>query len=328
MAYSYAPWTDLKAKYPTIWETASLVQGDQEAADLFAKINATVNEKVPNITPRGTSNGDWSGVNQTGLNTPDVCWWTFGGCSEPKADLNIQSDITTLPIPESWGYGFDDGPNCSHNAFYDYLNEQNQKATMFFIGSNVADWPLQAIRAIKDGHQICVHTWSHQYMTSFSNEVAFAELYYTRKLIKDILGVTPKCWRPPFGDVDNRIRVIAEGMNMTNIVWSDDTADWKALATTGAITPEQVDANYQEVIDAQKNGSYSTHGPVVLSHELSKCCRETDYRTMLTIRQLHNDRGCQVPTPDQGRLQIRPPHRRRHERVPPIRRRGHHLPQL
>lgn len=62
-----------------------------------------------------------------------------------------------------------------------------------------------------------------QYMTSFSNEVAFAELYYTRKVIKDILGVTPKCWRPPFGDVDNRIRLIAEGMNMTNIVWSDDT---------------------------------------------------------------------------------------------------------
>lgn len=60
-------------------------------------------------------------------------------------------------------------------------------------------------------------------MTSFSNEIAFAELYYTRKLIKDILGVTPKCWRPPFGDVDNRVRVIAEGMNMTNIVWSDDT---------------------------------------------------------------------------------------------------------
>jgi hypothetical protein len=269
-AYSYAPWTDLRAKYPTIWETAQLVDGDQEAQDLFAKINATVNQKVPNIQPRGTSNGDWTGVNQTGLNSPETCWWTFGGCSTPAEDLDIQPDITTLPIPEAWGYGFDDGPNCSHNAFYDYLNEQNQKATMFFIGSNVADWPLQAIRAIKDGHQICVHTWSHQYMTSFSNEVAFAELYYTRKVIKDILGVTPKCWRPPFGDVDNRIRVIAEGLNMTNIVWSDDTADWKAGAAANAITPEQVDANYQTVVDAQKNGSYSTHGPVVLSHELSK----------------------------------------------------------
>jgi hypothetical protein len=73
-------------------------------------------------------------------------------------------------------------------------------------------------------------------MTSFSNEVAFAELYYTRKLIKDILGVTPKCWRPPFGDVDNRVRVIAEGMNMTNIVWSDDTVSCLLLPVDTLLT--------------------------------------------------------------------------------------------
>jgi len=32
----------------------------------------------------------------------------------------------------------------------------------FYIGSNVIDWPLQAMRGLADGHQICVHTWSHQ----------------------------------------------------------------------------------------------------------------------------------------------------------------------
>jgi hypothetical protein len=31
-------------------------------------------------------------------------------------------------------------------------------------------------------------------MTAFTNEEAFAELYYTRKAIKDVLGVTPLCW--------------------------------------------------------------------------------------------------------------------------------------
>ena len=110
MAYSYAPWADLKPKYPTIWETASMVDGDTDAQALFEKINATVNEKVPNIQPRGTSNGDWTGVNTTGLNTPEVCWWTQGGCTQPAEDLGITPDVTTLPIPESWGYGFDDGP--------------------------------------------------------------------------------------------------------------------------------------------------------------------------------------------------------------------------
>jgi peptidoglycan/xylan/chitin deacetylase (PgdA/CDA1 family) len=62
-----------------------------------------------------------------------------------------------------------------------------------------------------------------RYMTSFSSEDAFAELYYTREVIKEILGVTPTCWRPPYGDVDNRIRLIAAGLNLTTIVWSDDT---------------------------------------------------------------------------------------------------------
>jgi hypothetical protein len=54
------------------------------------------------------------------------------------------------------GYGFDDGPNCTHNAFYDFLASQNQKATMFYIGSNVLNWPLEAQRALADGHQICI----------------------------------------------------------------------------------------------------------------------------------------------------------------------------
>lgn len=65
---------------------------------------------------------------------------------------------------------------------------------MFYIGSNVMDWPLQAQDAITDGHEICLHTWSHNYMTALTNEQAFAELYYTRKAIKLVTGVTPKCW--------------------------------------------------------------------------------------------------------------------------------------
>lgn len=31
-------------------------------------------------------------------------------------------------------------------------------------------------------------------MTAFTNEEAFAELYYARKAIKEVLGVTPLCW--------------------------------------------------------------------------------------------------------------------------------------
>jgi hypothetical protein len=53
------------------------------------------------------------------------------------------------------GYAFADGSNCKHNAFYNYLASQSQKATMFYIGSSVLDWPLEAQGALADGHEIC-----------------------------------------------------------------------------------------------------------------------------------------------------------------------------
>lgn len=62
-----------------------------------------------------------------------------------------------------------------------------------------------------------------RYMTALSDEQVFAELYYTRQVIKDLLNVTVTCWRPPFGDVDNRVRLVANELGMQTIVWSEDT---------------------------------------------------------------------------------------------------------
>ena len=55
-------------------------------------------------------------------------------------------------------------------------------------------------------------------MTSMTDEQAFAELYFSKKAIKDVLGVTVRCWRPPYGDVDDRIRYIAEALDMSTIM--------------------------------------------------------------------------------------------------------------
>ena len=67
---------------------------------------------------------------------------------------------------------------------------------MFYIGSNVINWPYGALRGVKDGHHLAGHTWSHQLMTTLTNEEVLAELYYTQKAIKFVTGVTPKHWRP------------------------------------------------------------------------------------------------------------------------------------
>lgn len=55
-------------------------------------------------------------------------------------------------------------------------------------------------------------------MTSLTNEQAFAELYFSKKAIKEVLGITVRCWRPPYGDTDDRIRAIAAALDMRTIM--------------------------------------------------------------------------------------------------------------
>lgn len=51
-------------------------------------------------------------------------------------------------------------------------------------------------------HQIAVHTWSHTALTTQTNEEIIAELGWSKKVIKDVLGVTPNMMRPPYGDIE------------------------------------------------------------------------------------------------------------------------------
>jgi hypothetical protein len=189
--YSLPGFDKLTKSFPSIWETAKIVTGDSAAQSVWSSIQKS--GIIPaDVAQKGSGGmGDFDSVKYDGNKDPD-CWWTDTQCVTPK-HKGIPDDIWQCAEPETWGLTFDDGPNCSHNAFYDFLQSQKQKATLFYIGSNVMDWPLEAERGIVDGHHVCVHTWSHQYMTQLTNEEVFAELYYTAKAIKDVTGVTPRC---------------------------------------------------------------------------------------------------------------------------------------
>ncbi|GAA5986147.1 hypothetical protein JCM10908_006431 [Rhodotorula pacifica] len=276
--YSYPPVAALLAQkvYPPIWQIANLSSAQStEATSLYNSLSAS----IPNIAPKGTPTGNFTGVNYNGAQDPD-CWWTWKQCHTPKA-AGILPDIYNVPEPNTWGFTLDDGPNCTHNAFYDFMNQQKQKATLFYIGSNVIDWPLQAQRGLADGHEICAHTWSHRYMTSLSNEQVFAELYYSKKAIKDVLGVTVQCWRPPYGDVDDRVRYIAQALGMRTIIWSDNTFDYE-VSTLGV---NAVNQNYQNIINSGKGGAYSSNGTIVLTHELNNDTMSLMMQNYAAIKQ-------------------------------------------
>ncbi|KAF9947652.1 chitin deacetylase [Mortierella alpina] len=158
----------------------------------------------------------------------DRCWWTCQKCEAPD-------DVTFCPKAGTWGLTYDG-----------------------------TSYPETLKRAYNEGHQIAVHTWSHGSMTSLSNEQIVAELMWTQKAIFDIIGVNPIYWRPPYGDVDARVRNIATQLGFKTSIWTQDfdTNDWNIPATA---TPATVVATFKSwlvKIPTMKTGF------IVLEHDL------------------------------------------------------------
>ncbi|KAG0181805.1 hypothetical protein DFQ29_007033 [Apophysomyces sp. BC1021] len=255
--------------YPEGWKSPPI-----DSPAVKAAIAAIDWAQVPNITVR-KAKADGS-VDMTGYDQSDPdCWWSATGCTQPKRN-NVPADVKNCPQVGDWGLTYDDGPLGSDAGewaepnLYNFLAQHKQKASLFYIGSNVVTSPAAAQRALADGHTICVHTWSHPAMTSQTNEQVVAEFYWTLYALKEVLGITTKCWRPPYGDVDDRVRAIAWQMGMTTILWDYDSNDWNMPGTGGGnLSPTTVDGYFEGWIAARKNGTDTEGGHITLQHELN-----------------------------------------------------------
>lgn len=122
--------------------------------------------------------------------------------------------------------------------------------------------------------QPAVHTWSHSLQTTKNNYEIVGELGWTMQIIYDLVGVVPKYWRPPQGDIDARVRAIAEGVfNITAVMWNDECNDWCLEENGKSDCPgETPGKNYQSIVNAVNkavNGAKSP-GAILLEHELTK----------------------------------------------------------
>lgn len=125
-------------------------------------------------------------------------------------------------------------------------------------------------------------------MTSLSNDKVVSELYWSAKAIKAATGITPKCWRPPQGDVDDRVRAIAWQMGMRTILWDRDTNDWAMPAPNGGSTaPAVVDSYFQTWINSYNSGNDKL-GHIVLEHELNSMTVNMSMFWMPRIQKVFN----------------------------------------
>ncbi|KAI9013908.1 chitin deacetylase [Phycomyces nitens] len=283
---------DLKV-YPEPWKSPSTTH-----PEVLAVYNAIDWTHVPAAsTHKAKSNGDldFAGYDE---NKDPYCWWSDTNCVDPKVSY-LPSDISYCPRAGDWGLTYDDGPfNPTGNSavdkyaepnLYNFLATTNQKSTLFYIGSNVATFPAAAQRALNDGHVLCLHTWSHPQMTSQSNVQVVAELYWTLRAIKEATGITSRCWRPPYGDVDDRVRAIAWQMGLRTILWDEDTNDWDMPGEGGGnLAPSKVDGYFQGWIDARTSGKDNERGHIVLEHELNNATVDMTEKWLPKLQEVFN----------------------------------------
>jgi peptidoglycan/xylan/chitin deacetylase (PgdA/CDA1 family) len=92
---------------------------------------------------------------------------------------------------------FDDGPHATLTPkLLDLLAARHIKATFFLIGQNVVDHPEIVQRAIREGHEVGNHSWSHPNLEK-CRMTRFVELRRTDEAIQNATGKRPlSCARP------------------------------------------------------------------------------------------------------------------------------------
>jgi len=218
---------------------------------------------IPDIAP--TTDGTCLGNPAAATDALNRGWWTCG--SPPRI-----TDIVACPTKYDWGVSFDDGPSFYTPNLLSYLDQKDISATFFVVGSRVYEHPDILIDEYMSGHEISVHTWSHRPLTSLTNAQIVAELGWTRKAIKMVLGVTPLTMRPPYGDIDDRVRAISLSMGLIPILWTEspnknkfDTNDWRVAG--GVVNGTYSFNTFQTILN---DASTLDTGFIVLQHDIAE----------------------------------------------------------
>jgi polysaccharide deacetylase family sporulation protein PdaB len=122
----------------------------------------------------------------------------------------------------------DDGPHYKTTPeVLAVLREKNVKATLFLLASNVIQHPELVQQAVKEGHEIGTHAYSHTLLTKLSKQMIAEELDKADGIISK-LAPKPLLFRPPGGAFNQAVLAAAHERGYTTVTWSVDPEDWKS----------------------------------------------------------------------------------------------------
>jgi len=180
--------------------------------------------------------------------TPQVLLTTSSDKLRPIYAVGTERKEIAISFDACWGAAYTDD-------ILTKLSEHDVKTTFFLVNIWLEDYPDVAKRIAEAGHEIGLHSTSHPHFTSLSEEQIKQELLENHQMISELTGYTPKVFRPPFGDYDNKVINTSRALGYHVIQWDVDSLDWKDLSAREI---------YNRVIKQVKPGS------IVLFHNNGK----------------------------------------------------------
>ena len=122
---------------------------------------------------------------------------------------------------------FDDGPDPRGTpAVLDALAAAGATATFFVLGECAAALPALVERTLEAGHAVEVHGHGHLRHPLTSRECVEGDLDAALAVL-DGLGIAPRLWRVPWGDLAPWTAEVAAERGLTLAGWTADTHDWR-----------------------------------------------------------------------------------------------------
>lgn len=119
---------------------------------------------------------------------------------------------------------FDDGPyDRVTNRIVRVLAKNDSRATFFVVGNRVERYADTMKNAFQKGNQIATHTFDHGDLSKMKKKQMRRELKRSFRVMKKINGENPTMLRPPYGNVNDKMR---QTIQIPMIYWSVDTEDW------------------------------------------------------------------------------------------------------
>ncbi len=141
---------------------------------------------------------------------------------------------------------FDDGPAAHTSRLLDLFAHHGGKATFFLTGECIEGYQDILRQMVAQGHQIGIHGWNHQDLTTLTAEQAAEQIEQTRVAIRKATGVDTRLVRPPYGSLNPTLQAVGQQLDVVFINWSVITMDWETLnaeAVCNEILSQTVDGD-------------------------------------------------------------------------------------